>query len=369
LFADIGHFEQIRVKTGVAQGIAEDRFVRARGAGRHHYSIDPVLEKALLHARLTVVRAGVDGVFGMDDVGEPTGPLDDLGDVHHGGDIAAAMAYEDAHPRGLIRDVAFRGIMFGANLRAARGSKKGHRARGSAAGLHDGIGNVLRLLESSADKHAGSRRVQRAQFGGLRESPFIQGDADVFRLVEQRLTGLQSQRQHNHVEFFFDLLEAGAEITEHKVPGVRHLDSSRDKRTHVPDAEVILRALIVPVKIFPEGSHIQEEYRDVEIRVVFFGENGFFGRGHTAHGRAVIVAAARVARADALYESQALGGCAVGRPLDMALCRTRGRQNALELHVRNDIAGVTKPELAALRAVKGVETGSQNHRADFQFEG
>ena len=44
LVADVGHLEQIRVQTRLAQRFAEQRLVRPRRAGGHHDAVEPMLD-------------------------------------------------------------------------------------------------------------------------------------------------------------------------------------------------------------------------------------------------------------------------------------------------------------------------------------
>ena len=62
LVADVGHFEQVRVQPGFAQGFAEQRLVRPRGAGGHHDAVEPVLMDHVLDVGQARVGTGEHGV-------------------------------------------------------------------------------------------------------------------------------------------------------------------------------------------------------------------------------------------------------------------------------------------------------------------
>ena len=158
-------------------------------------------------------------------------------------------------------------ILLGADQRAAGGREERHGAGGGGAGLHHGVGDVLGLLERAADEDAGPRRVQRPQFGGLGEAPLVQVDADAVRLATQRRARFEPERQDDHVELFFDLLEVRAEVRQREVLRVGHLERARDERAHVADALLVLGPFVVAVEILAERAQIQEENRDVQIRV------------------------------------------------------------------------------------------------------
>ena len=75
----------------------------------------------------------------------------------------------------------------------------------------------------------------------------------------------------------------------------------------IAHAQLVLRPLAVAVEILAEGAQIEEEDGHVQARLVLLGEDRFLGGGHAADRGAVVVVAARVARADALDERQPLG--------------------------------------------------------------
>jgi hypothetical protein len=189
----------------IPQRIAEDRLVRPRRARSDDHAVEPVLGDLLLDAVLAVIGAGVGIMLGDDHVGQFARMLDHCLDVHHRGDVAAAVADKHTQPRRFVGDVALRRVNLGLHAGAAGALKQGHGPPGGRAGLHDRVGDVLGLGERPADEDARPGGVQRLQLPGLGESPAIQYHAKPLGLLAQRRAGLQTQRQHDHVELFFDL--------------------------------------------------------------------------------------------------------------------------------------------------------------------
>ena len=153
-----------------------------------------------------------------------------------------------------------------------------------------------------------------------------------------------------------------------QVPRAGHLVDAGDEGADVAHAQLVLGPIAIAVEILAEGPQVEEEDGDVQARLVLLGQDRFLGGGHAADRRAVGVVAALVARADALDEGQPAGGLAVGRAADVAVRGTGGREHPLELQAGEHVGGQPVAELAAAGGVEGLETGREDHAADFQFE-
>ncbi len=205
LIANIGHLQQVGIEPRIAKRVAEDRLVRPRRTGGDHDPVQPVLGDLGLHLVLVVVGAGVDVRLGKDHAGQEPRSLDDPLHVDHRGDVAAAMADEDADPRRLVGHVALGRIGLGADAAAAGLGQQGHRPRRGRAGLHHRVGNVLGLLERAPDEHARPGGVQRPELVRGGEAPAVEHHAQPLGLLLQAGAGLQAEREHDHVELLLDL--------------------------------------------------------------------------------------------------------------------------------------------------------------------
>ena len=173
----------------------------------------PVLGDLGLHPVLVVVGAGVDVRLGEDHAGQLPRPLDDPLHVDHRGDVAAAMADEDADPRRLVGHVALGRIGLGPDAAAAGLGQQGHRPGRGRAGLHHRVGNVLGLLERAPHEHAGPGGVQRPELVRRGEAPAVEHHSQPLGLLLQAGAGFQAEREHDHVELFLGLLHPCRERT------------------------------------------------------------------------------------------------------------------------------------------------------------
>ena len=326
-----------------------------------------MLVDQLLNQLLAVVGTRVDAMVGECHVWQFPGASDDFFNVDHRGDVAAAMANEHAHSGRLVGNIAHRRIGLPSDLGSARRGQEFHGPTGRGTGLHDRVGDVLGFLERPADEHTRPRSVQRHEFFGVGKSPTVQLDPQHLSLSLQRGAGFQSQREDHHVELFFDLLDPFVRIDQLQTLRVGHFVSARDKRSDVVHAQ-LLRPLAIAIEILAERPQVEEEDRHVDVRLVLLDQDGFLSGGHAADRRAVVVPTARVARADALDKGQPLGLLPVGRPHDVPGGRSRGREDSLELHVRDHVFGMAKPELAASLGIEGLEAGRKYHGPDVQLD-
>jgi len=92
VFPDVGHFKQVRVKTGFLAGVAEGGFVETRGARRHHHPIQLMLYNILLQEGLPGVGAHIAIIFCYHHAGKGGGIFRHRFTVHGACDIEPAVA-------------------------------------------------------------------------------------------------------------------------------------------------------------------------------------------------------------------------------------------------------------------------------------
>ena len=102
------------------------------------------------------------------DSGKRLNIFDNFGDIHHGTDIDAAMAYENAHPLLFIGDIPFRRVNRDFGESAACGSQQcgglGRRARS----FDHRFRNVLWLGESPRNEYTPGARFEQARISCFR---------------------------------------------------------------------------------------------------------------------------------------------------------------------------------------------------------
>ena len=111
LVADVRHFEQVLVQSGLPHRFSEHRFVGSWRTGRHDDPVQFVLLDGILDFCLSVLRAGIEVVLDMDDIFQRLCILPDLGHVDDAADIDPAVADEYANPGFLVFDISFRRIL------------------------------------------------------------------------------------------------------------------------------------------------------------------------------------------------------------------------------------------------------------------
>ena len=97
VLADVGHFEHVTVEARAFYRAAEGGLVHARRTGSHHHAVQLVFVDGGLNGGLARFGAGVHGVGGVDHIGVAAGDFGHLGAVHGAGNVAAAVADEDAY--------------------------------------------------------------------------------------------------------------------------------------------------------------------------------------------------------------------------------------------------------------------------------
>ena len=101
MLADVGHFEHVAVQAGALHRPAEGRLMDAGAARGDDHAVELVLVDGRLDGRLSRLGAGIHDVLGQHHIREHPRILGHLGAVHGAGDIAAAMADEDAYSHAL----------------------------------------------------------------------------------------------------------------------------------------------------------------------------------------------------------------------------------------------------------------------------
>ena len=287
LVADVDHLEEVLIQPGLAQRVSEERLVGPGRTRRDENAVEVVLLDRLLDLLRAVGGAGVEVLLGIDDVRQGPGKLHGLGHVDDPADIAPAVADEHADPRLLVRDVLLGGILLGFDQGSPHVGKESHGPCGGAAGLHDGLGNVLRLGEGAADKHAGTVRVQWGQAAELAVAVLVAFDAEPLGHLGRTARRAHAVRKHHQVELLVHELALLVEVLDAEIALVVDLVDRRRSRPHEPHA-LVLGPLVVRVEAFPEGAQVHEEDGVLDVRQVLFDHQRVLDGVHAADGRAVV---------------------------------------------------------------------------------
>src|SRR5450756_815003 len=360
LVADVGHLEEERVEPGLAQGVLEDGLVGARRAARHHHAVELVLLDLLANQREAVAGARVQGVGGVFHAGQRLRVLGDVLDVDDPGDVAAAVADEDAHAWFLAGDVALGRELLVDRESAARIGQAGHDLGRGARGLGDRVGDVLGLAERADHEDALAAGGERLELVQLAEAVAVEGDAEVAGRLLRLARRLQADREHHHVvAALVQLAALVLPVDEQVVREGVFLDVAgpRTDELHA----LVQGALVEGVEALALGAHVHEEDLGLALGHVVDGEHGLLVGVHAAHAGAVLVLL--VARAHALDEGALLGVRPVGRALDVADRRAGGAQHALVLERREHVGVPLVAVLALGAGVVQVEARRQHDGA------
>ena len=187
------------LRPGLAQGVLEDGLVGARRAAGDDDAVEVVLLDRLADEREAVRGARVHRVGGERHAGQLPGVLGDALDVDDAGDVAAAVADEDADARLHADHVLLGRVLLVDGERAARVGEAGHDLRRGGRGLGDAVGDVLGLAERADDEHALAAGLERVELVQLAEAVAVEGDADVAGRLLRLARRLQAGREHHHV--------------------------------------------------------------------------------------------------------------------------------------------------------------------------
>ena len=102
VFADIHHLEVVRIQAARLGRFAEGVLMQQRRARRHHNPVQVVFPDVLLDQLLARIGAHVLVGPGHGHVGQRADVLGDRLDIHHAGDVGAAMADVEAHADGFV---------------------------------------------------------------------------------------------------------------------------------------------------------------------------------------------------------------------------------------------------------------------------
>src|SRR5208283_2501512 len=156
LVADIGHLKEVFVQTAVFESLLEKRLMGPGRTGRYDDPVEPVLFYDLLHFLLAVLGAGEEVVGSVDHIRKSCGVLCNVLNIHHRGDVYAAVANKDADPGLLLRGVLLDRDFLYSNLRTPCRGKVDCRRASRRAGFHYGLRNVFGALEQPANVHPGA---------------------------------------------------------------------------------------------------------------------------------------------------------------------------------------------------------------------
>ena len=116
--------------------------MHVRRAGGDDHPVELLVLDGLLDGGLARLGARVHEVLGVDDVLEGEGPLGQFGHVDGAGDVAAAVADEDAYPHGFASSSGRRGAAAPLGAVAAASRRRG--CLGRAGGLLAAFSAALR---------------------------------------------------------------------------------------------------------------------------------------------------------------------------------------------------------------------------------
>ena len=122
-----------------------------------------------------------------------------VGHVDDAGDVAAAVADEDADARVLLADVALDGVFGLDGERAARVGELSHHGGGSCGRLGDRLGDVLGLAERAGDEDALAAGLQRSELLQLAEAMAVEGNAEMAGGLLRLACRFKAGREHHHV--------------------------------------------------------------------------------------------------------------------------------------------------------------------------
>lgn len=108
MVANVGHLKQVRIQPGLAQTVAEQRFVSARRATGNDDPVQIAFFDYFADVFDAVLGAGVEVGFGVADVGESGGVVGNGRYVHKPGNIRPTVADKNANARLLGRYVPLR---------------------------------------------------------------------------------------------------------------------------------------------------------------------------------------------------------------------------------------------------------------------
>ncbi len=118
----------------------------------------------------------------------------------------------------------------------------------------------------------------------------IEFDAEFLRQPLDILGRIQSDREHDQIEFLFldPLIEGG--VPDGDVLALRDLPAHRHVAADEPDVRQILRTLVEAFEILAVGPDVVMEDRRIEAGVMVFGQDHLLLGIGAADGRTVAVA-------------------------------------------------------------------------------
>ena len=164
----------------------------------------------------------------------------------------------------------------------------------------------------------------------------------------------QPHRQDDHVELFLDnaLLRPRLDVGQPNVLTRRILFQRTHLTAHEAHATHVLGSGVERLEPFAESSQVRVEDRRLDRALVLFGDDGLFGCVHAADRGAVVLSRRSISGAHALDPGDRPRSAPVRRPLQMSFVRTRGTENALELHAAYYVGVTPKAVLGLQRRVE-----------------
>ena len=330
-------------------------------ARRHHQPVEPLLADALGNLGLRVPGTREHHLLGVRDPRQALGVFHHRRDIHHPGDVGAAVA--DEYPGaqltvgGNLCDLLL--ARPDTLLQVRQGSR---RRRGT---LCHRVGNVARAggAAGEIDPVAGAEYQLAPRLGGGEEA--VVGHRD----VEHRGKLVKPCRRHQRVGQHYHVVGL---LADESRPGVLVADAQRlavvvDARratAHVLGTH-LHGALVELVELLAEGADVHVVRGDLG-NVVVQRLYRLLGGVHAADARAVGDVLLR-ARPDAVDEGHRVGVAHVRRAEYLAFGRAGGVHQPLELHRRQDV-GMRAVTVGAHRLrVLHLEAGGDDDRRHAPF--
>ncbi|EKD37256.1 MAG: hypothetical protein ACD_75C01194G0001 [uncultured bacterium] len=150
--------------------------------------------------------------------------------------------------------------------------------------------------------------------------------------------------------------------------GLRVLDDLGNHRPLVDNSGISFGLVDIFVEVFAKGPQFHVKDGGLHFIIMLLGDNRLFGGIHATNRRTPGIGVMRVTRTDALHPGQPLGMAAVRGPAHDSAAGTGGRKQPLELERSNHVLQLAVAKFPAYFRLIGLQTGSEDDRADFNIE-
>ena len=283
LVADVGHFEEVLVEPGVYEGFLKKRLMGLGGACGHHDPVEVVRLDHLGHGVLGVLRAGIEIIGHVLDVGEGLRIVAHRRHIHHTADVDPAVADKDTDSGPFAPDVLLLRHFFrlgqGVPCTAQKGSRPGRRR----TGFDDGLRDVLGTLESAAHINAFLGGGHRSKGTRLAELRLGEVDAEFVGQFHDLRRGLEPHGKYDHIKSLLAKFTVFRGVLDAEIIGTGHgfhgVNPGPDKANPV----FFPGSVIVSLEFLSVGPHVHVENGAVQVAArMFLGDDRFFDGIHAA---------------------------------------------------------------------------------------